>query len=95
MSLGGESVVASGSHPELDPIVARLNQNGIRAAVDWVHYKHMEMIGIRTADDFFPLWELTDAVNRTYVAELDLLSIKERRRPRWTPFGFLELDRHA
>lgn len=78
------------SHPELDPIVQRLQEAGVEAAVDHVQYKHMEMIGIRTADDFFPLWELTAAANKPFVDELDLRSIKERRRPGWTPFGFRE-----
>jgi hypothetical protein len=77
----------AGLHPELDGIVGRLAEQGIRAAVDYIRQEHLGMVGLRIRDDFFPLWELHARMNRRDLDHLDFAAIKKRRRPGWSPFG--------
>jgi hypothetical protein len=75
------------SHPELDALIERLAEKGVRASIVYVRQDHLGMIGLRIGEDFYPLWELTARVNRRDVDRLDFAAIKKSRRPGWSPFG--------
>jgi len=77
----------TGPHPELDGIIERLAEHGVRAVIECVYQEHLGMIGLRIREDFFPLWELNARVNQRDLDYLDFAAIKKRRRPGWSPFG--------